>query len=171
MDKFKRKLRIMIDWDDILTVEEMLCIELREGSIFISVIGIFYGFIGLLLILSFLINYDVWRELYDKKTDELIFLVSIFIMIAELLFTSFVLLIGILRTHESLIKFYLWSIILHIAIDWIITLCMCSYCIVVQGCFRNGVADVVVGLVLLAILYTVLWSYFVMVVNSYRMEM
>lgn len=161
----------MLDWDDVVTVDEMLCIELREGSIFISVFGIIYGSIGILLILSFLINYETWKELYEKKIDELAYLVSIFIIISELLLTSFVLLIGILRTHEILIKFYLWSVVVHLAIDWLITLCMCSYCIVVQSCFRNGVGDVVVGLILLTVLYTVLWTYFIMVVNSYRMEM
>lgn len=157
-------------WDDVHYVNEFLCIELKEGCVIIAIIGIVYGLIGFLLVLSFMINYEEWKTLYDKKIDELVFFMSLFIIISMLLLISIILLIGVLTSHEILIRLYLWSVTAHLCLDWIVTVSMCVYCVCVHSCFRHNPAGMVVGSVMLAAFYTLVWGYFIIVVNSYRMD-
>lgn len=158
-------------WDYFPTTEEfLLCMDVKDGSLIIAILGMMYGLAGLILILSIVINYSEWKSLYEKKQDLFVYLTLISLTVSVFLFTSFILLIGTLREFELLVKIYLWYMFVHMVLNCAINFGICGFCLTKNSCLQNSSPGVVIMLLLITASYTVFLFYIMMVVNSYRFE-
>lgn len=163
----------MFEWDDVNAIDDfILCIPLKIGSTIISVFGIIYGLITTYLFILMSTRMDSWKIVYASKLDELAYFFFIFAIVIIVLIASIMLMFGVWREKEIVILIYLWSIVVHIALDWVITLIVFVYCVFInQSCFMgSGVGQALVGTVL-SMAYSVMWCYFIVTVNSCRMQL
>lgn len=157
-------------WDDVHAIDEFLCVDLKAGSIIIAVLGIGYGLVGFVLFLSFLINSSEWRVLYEKKTDELAYFVFIFLIISIIFIASCILLVGVLREHDSLILIYLWCASAHVVLNFVFNLCFSFYCVWTNSCFVYKPQGSSIVLMAVTLFYSIIWIYFIVTVNSFRID-
>lgn len=162
----------MLDWDHLATINDfVLCIPLKIGATIVALIGLVYGFIATYLFISMCVNYNSWKAVYASKLDELIYFFFIFAIVTIVFIASIILLIAICLEQDLPIQIYLWSIVVHISLNWLITIGVSLYCFFINlSCFLgSGIAEAWVNLIL-TLFYTVLWCYFIVTVNSFRMD-
>lgn len=161
-------------WDEVhIYVEEFLyCLPVKQGTKIIAVCTFIYGAFGACSVLSFCLNFKLWKDVYAKKFDLLIYLMVMCGIISICMIAGTILIIGTWKESQTTVIVSLWLILLHLCLYLLCNLMASFYCVFVnqQCCNTDGIGFSLMCL-LLTFGYTVLWYYFILIINSTRIDM
>lgn len=159
-----------IIWDDMWGLNKFLLVfSLKCGAYVISIVGLIYGFIGLVLFASMNLQMDHWKSVYASKMDEFTYFYFLLGFTIIVFIASIVSLIGIPKENDCILIIYLWCIVLHVTINWVLTICVSFYCLFYnKHCFSGAGHGQAVNGIIIAVFYSLLWYYNIVIINSFR---
>nr|XP_053619602.1 uncharacterized protein LOC128680457 [Plodia interpunctella] len=134
------------------------CIPLRPASIFVCIISIIWSCVQMYT------GHKLMRRIFENPT-VLYWSTALYTLIAlMMMISSIVLLLGIIKRNYKFLNFYVWFALIYIII---------YITIVMLGAASTVAASGYISLkktlrLLLTMLWTLLFLYFIMIVNSYR---
>lgn len=158
-------------WSYMHTIEYFVfCIPLNVGAYIIVTIGLIYGIMALFFLVSVSVNYEAYKSVYVYKIDQLYYFIILFCLVLIIFVASIILLVGVLIERSKPVLIYIWSICVHLILNVFLTLGVTIYCCYDDVCFDGSGFGGACIMLTLTFFYSVLWSYFIYCVNSYRLN-
>lgn len=158
-------------WDNIITLNRVfICLPSYAGAIIIAVICILYGLCGICMLILIAMRPVTWIQNYERRLDVLIYLSLFSILMSTVFIFGIVLAVGITNAIESCFIHFLWSCVFHVAVALTLAILQFIYCIINSNCFDGGGFGAGVGNLMFVVMYSLVWMYFALAINTYRDE-
>lgn len=151
----------------LITVDRfLLCIPLKPGSYITAIITLANSILSFGLVTHIIVYYRNYLEVYERKMDVFMYLIIYLTSSIHFMVTSIFLIIGTCRKKPTLIKVYLWGVVIHVLVNILNSLLFSIYCIIYNDCFQGaGWGQLVINFVCMFFFF-IIWLYLASVINS-----